>query len=215
VTTNGVGSASDDTITVSIPAGAMPGQATVSVGVITNSADLKRQVPPPRGIALVLPLQITATTADGAAVTDNFASPVTIEIEIPDIGISGDLVMAFWNGSRWVEVNTTATLNPATGKLVLKAVVNHFTVFAVMETPGRGTFQQTIAPSGITGAIWRGGTVDQMRQVVPTARTIWAYDGVQSHLYLPGAPEFVNREFNRVFEDGLVSAGTIVYVVLP
>jgi hypothetical protein len=131
VSTTGVGVSSDDTIAVDVPAGAMPAGASVSVGVITNSEDLQRQAPPPRGVGLVLPLQITATRTDGSGITENFNEPVQISVDIPDIGVSGNLTMAFWNGTQWIQVNTVATVNPATGRVTLTATVDHFTIFAV------------------------------------------------------------------------------------
>lgn len=139
IQTTGVGDSSSDTLTVTVPAGALPANASVSMGVITNSSSLQRQVPPPAGTSLILPLEITATAADGTPITGNFSAPVTIEIEIPDIGITGNLTMAFWNGAQWVQIPTVVTRNPATGRLTVTATVTHFTVFAILQTDATPT----------------------------------------------------------------------------
>lgn len=139
--------ADGDTISVSIPAGAMPDGTSVSVGVITNLDELRQQAPPPQGTSLVFPVEINATRPDGSLITDNFAAPVTISIEIEDFGVSGDVVMAFWNGFEWEEVSATVTVDPVSGRATVTATVNHFTVFALFQREPVGANQAVPVPA--------------------------------------------------------------------
>ncbi|MEX2229205.1 MAG: cadherin-like beta sandwich domain-containing protein, partial [Dehalococcoidia bacterium] len=204
---------------VTVPPAALPANTDVSVGVIGDLASLVAQVPPPPGVQLALGFEVTATTADGDEILAPFAEAVALEFTvsadaIPSGGTADELVVAFWNGRSWVEVNTAVTVN-ADGTFTLAALTDHFTVFAVLRTPFRGTFDRPVTEPGVTAALWRGGATAKLLARVPTARSIWVFDGGRPYGYIAGAPEFANAAFARLFATGILPAGTITFVVLP
>lgn len=82
-----------------------------------------------------------------------------------------------------------------------------YTVSAVDGTGG--VLTPAPAPSGISSAVWSGGSVGSL----PVALSYWTTDEGTLVGYLPGAPPYVNARFLALFPGGHMPAGTIVLVV--
>lgn len=202
---------------VSVPSGAFPPGTRVSVGTIANMEELLEQAPPPTATAsMVVAFQMLATTGSGDAITGDFGEPVELAFTVPagslPAGAPGsELTVVFWNGSAWVEVPTTATVNPD-GSVTLTSTVGHFTIFAVAHVPGLRAFATPLAASGVTITSWGGGTVAEAA-AVEGVRSLWVWSGGRHHSYIAGAPAFVNEGFLGLFPSGLLPRGTLVVVV--
>ena len=144
---------------------------------------------------------MTATTGEGVEATSDFAQPVTLDFTVgadalPAGASADELVVAFWNGSKWVEVSTTVTEN-SDGR-----------------EPDRGSFDRPVDMSGVNAVVWRGGDVSTMFAQAPGATAVWLFDEGQAYGYVTGAPDFVNAAFTARFGNSL-PADTIAFVVMP
>lgn len=80
---------------------------------------------------------------------------------------------------------------------------------------GDAQFDRPISNIGVNTAVWGGGTVDQLSAATAAAGgiSVTVFVGGDAKVFIPGAPAFVNAEFNAAFPGGNVPAGTIVLVV--
>ncbi|MEX1023008.1 MAG: right-handed parallel beta-helix repeat-containing protein [Dehalococcoidia bacterium] len=208
-------SSTGSTAKVAAPAGALPAGAKLTVGSITNQEELVTQAPPPPAAEVALAFVIQAQDSTGAALTEGFAEPIALEFNVPAASIpegssTEELVLVFWNGEEWIEVAGTVTVN-ADGSVTINASVDHFTIFAVMSQPGRGTFGPAPAATGVSVTMWRGGGMDRLTAALLGSDSVWVTVDGAFVGYVPGAPEMVNAAFLARFPNGL-QAGTPVVV---
>ena len=206
-TTASDGSAAD----VTVPAGALPAGSTLTVSAVADPAALQAQSPPPATVDVKLAFEIKAT-ANGSAVTGDFGSPValsfTVDAAAVPTGATGDqLQLAFWNGTHWVLVTGTVTVN-ADGTATIDATTDHFTLFAVLySADGFGqTFGGTLPSTGL-GFVTFGGSTAQLETALVNASCvspIFVTSNGQWVGFVPtaGVPA-VNAAFNALFADGI------------
>ncbi len=77
-----------------------------------------------------------------------------------------------------------------------------------------GKFDRPIDTVGVNPVIWQGGTVQQMASATLAAQgiSVTVFVNGKAQVLIPGAPAFVNAEFNATYPS-TVPAGTIVLVV--
>ncbi|MCK9485546.1 MAG: Ig-like domain-containing protein [Dehalococcoidia bacterium] len=201
-------------VEVVVPANALPEGAKVSAAAVANLEGLTAQAPPPASADLVLAFVIEASDADGNDIEDGF-EPISLRFTVaagmlPPDASNRELVLAFWNGAEWVEVEATVTMNED-GSFALHAEVDHFTIFSVLHQPGRGTFSPTPG-AGLTLAEWQGGGYALLDAVLERGDSVWLFVGGKPYGYVAGSPDFVNAAFRARYPLGL-AAGTPVVVV--
>lgn len=145
----------------------------------------------------------TACEVNGTAV--DCGSPNIVGAHLPFCGFT------HWHG----QLNGVGDPNP--GGCGHGAVTLNGQPFTSTATPiaGVGTFDRATPNVGVNTAVWNGGTVTQLGAAVSAAGGISVtvfVDGAATVL-IPGAPAFVNADFNTAYPDGNVPAGTIVLVV--
>ena len=94
-------------------------------------------------------------------------------------------------------------------------LVRHGVVTLETHVPNHGTFDRAVTTSGMNAAVWRGGSLATLLSRAPGAQSVWVFQDGRPYGYVIGAPDFVNARFNGIFPDGIVSTGTIVFVVQP
>ncbi|MGE3960122.1 MAG: NosD domain-containing protein [Dehalococcoidia bacterium] len=208
----GTTAANGSSVQVTVPASALPPtappNATVQVAAIANPAEVRTQAPPPTSAAVVTDFVVNLTDEAGVPVEANFSAPVTLEFSVPAEAVpagatSETLMLAFWNGSEWVEVEASVTFN-ADGSITLNAEVDHFTLFSVfVAPPGWGTCIPPPRAFGVSASVWQGGRMARLDRALGDA-SAWASaaDG-EWHRYRPGAAAFLNAGFHAAFPDGL------------
>ncbi len=199
---------------VEAPPAALPEGATLSAGAIADLDALTAQAPPPPEVEVALAFVLEATDAEGEPITDGFAQPIALEFDVPAESVPPDatpetLVLAFWNGSEWVEVEGEVTLNPD-GSYRINASVDHFTIFAVQHQPNRGRFLAPPEVEGITLVQWGGGGYDLLDTALATGDGLWATLDGRLLGYRVGAPGFVNRGFVEQFATLPAGMGLLV-----
>jgi len=189
-------------LSVSVPAGALGTDGEVVLGAIADLEALVEVAPPPAGAAVIVGFIIQAATADGTAITDNFAEAVTITVTVPAADIppgstAETLTLVFWNGTEWVVTPATIVVN-ADGSVTATAQVMHFTAFGLFRQPSIAWSGQLPA-SGLAFSIWRGftGTDPHVAAgfTTPAASAVWRLDSVTQRFiaWLRGAPPIVNQ----------------------
>jgi hypothetical protein len=206
-------SSAQGTVQVTAPAGALPAGSTLSVAAVANLDGMLEQAEPPLNTSVLMAFVVRALDANGNRLTDNFAAPVTLRFElaahaVPANALERTLVVAFWNGERWVEVEGEAT-RAADGRWTLTVSVMHFTLFAVMHQPDRGLLLPAPAFAGVSLTTWGGGPLT----LLPPAKSYWLTAGGILVGYVPGALAFVNAGFLSHFPEGDIPAGTALLVV--
>ena len=199
---------------VEVPGGALPAGSNVSVGPINDLDALTDQAPPPDGADVTVAFVLQATDEDGNPIEDDFAAPVDVTFTLPADDVppgagSGSLVVTFWNGDRWVEVEATATTNPD-GSVTFEGSVDHFTIFAVAHMPGYGRFGAS-SDSGAALTTWGGGGYARLDEALGAAGLVAVVEQGRFILYSPGRPPWLNERFVAVRPDG-VRRGEIVFV---
>ena len=128
----------DATVTLSIGAGtigeAEPGVPLSEISV-TQMTALPVEVPPPPEADLIL-------TYDFGPEGATFDQPVTLtfnygEADIPGGVAAGDLVIVYWDGAAWVELENISIDEEAN---TISGDIDHFTVFAVMARTSPAAF---------------------------------------------------------------------------
>lgn len=196
---------------VTVPAAALPDGSTLEVGAVANVADLKAQTFPPAGVDLVLGFSITAADAVGDAVTSNFAAPVTLSFTVdasslPSGAGSGELRVAFWNGSAWVPLASVVTIN-ADGSATLTADTDHFSLYSVAyDAAGFGRISGLIPATGVSLVAFGGSVAELGAAMLASSCTTPAFttnDGAWVS-YLPNAPfAAINADFEALFVEGV------------
>ncbi|MCK9485548.1 MAG: hypothetical protein M0R73_02435 [Dehalococcoidia bacterium] len=154
----------------------------------------------------------------GNTVPFTFNAPVTLEFTVPASTLPEGadqeaLVIVYWNGSMWQEVEARVSEGPD-GTLTLTAEVLHFTLFAIPYAPGWGTFDPAPAAAGVTLARWLGGDFERMEAALAEGGAFWVFQHGVGRRHIAGAPDFVNASFEEWFPDG-VPAGTAGVVGRP
>jgi hypothetical protein len=206
-------SSSGGSTRVTAPPSALPTGATLNAAAIDNLEQLLEQAPPPASAQLTLAFVIEATSEDGEPLT-SFDTPIELEFTVPatDVPEGADgttLVLAFWNGSSWTEVEGTVTQN-ADGSYTVTASVDHFTIFSVLHRPDRGTFTVPLRETGSTFTIWGGGNLAALEAALPPSGAVWTWVDGRPLAYRPGLPDFVNARFLAHFPNGLPSDTAVV-----
>ncbi len=202
------------TAKVNAPANVIPTGGTLKAAAVDNLGELISQAPPPANVNVALAFVLEAEDADGNPLTE-FDEPLALEFTLPASSVptgatSDTLVLAFWNGTKWMEVEGTVTQN-ADGSYTIEAAVNHFTIFAVQHHPHRGTFLPAAA-EGVSLTIWGGGSYELLAAALPQGGSVWVTTGGRFTGYIVGAPAFVNHAFTTLFPLG-VDVGQPVLVV--
>jgi len=197
------------------PAGALPPGGALKKAAVDNVQQLVQQAPPPASAAVVLAFVIEAEDASGNRIT-SFNEPIELEFTLPASsvpdGATGDtLVLTFWNGTSWTEIEGTVTQNPD-GTFTVTASVDHFTFFSVQHHPGRGTFSVAPGP-GLTLTTWNGGTYAMLEARLGQGGSAWVMVDGQFRGYHVGAPGFVSVRFRSHFAGSSVPAATPLVVV--
>ncbi|MCK9487015.1 MAG: hypothetical protein M0R73_10030 [Dehalococcoidia bacterium] len=202
------------TASVTAPAGALPEGSTLRAAAITNIDSLKEQAPPPSDATIALAFSIQAEDSNGEPITEGFTEPIQIDFTVPASSVPENLdhlVLVFWNGTAWVEVAGEVTLNQD-GTVTITALVDHFTVFAVMQQPDRGTLSPAPAATGITLTNWRGGGYALLEAALDEGDSAWVFVDGKPIGYIVGAMPSVNADFMARFPGG-VPMGTSLVVV--
>ncbi|MEX2008417.1 MAG: cadherin-like beta sandwich domain-containing protein [Candidatus Spechtbacterales bacterium] len=206
---------------VTVPSGALPStapaNASVQVAAVADPAALRQQAPPPAQAQVIADFVVNLVDENDQAIQGvTFDQPVQLEFTLPADQVpagsnSQNVVLAFWNGSSWVEVDAAVTVN-ADGSFTIRASVNHFTLFSVFKTPaGWGTLSPTPYPTGVSLAAWGGGGYTRLHTAMRGATSVWVpVDGTFIG-YIPGAPTFANAKFFSRFPDG-IAQGELVAI---
>ncbi len=199
------------TATVTAPPGALPVGATLSAGAVGDLDGLVEQAPPPERTVLVLSFVFEATGPDGSDLRGEFAPAIELTFTlpaaaVPDGATDGTLVLVYWDGETeaWVEVpNALVTIDEEDGSATITVSITHFTIFAVLHRPDRGTFSTPLSPSGVTLTVWRGGGYATLATALgPSGGAVWVTSDGRWYGYIVGAPPFVNASFLTRFPDG-------------
>ena len=177
------------------------------------------QAPLPANSELLTAVVVQATSTGGDAITTGFGEAVEIALTIPAsllptgaIGAS-ELVVAYRDGDAWVDLDASVTFE-ADGSVTLTVSVDHFTLFGVQRRPGLRAFAQPLARTGVTAALWGGGSLnDALAAAGPGVDSLWVVKTGRFVGYRPGAPAFVNAALVALFPNERLPAGTIVFVV--
>ncbi len=195
--------------TANAPAGALPAGSTLTVSQVADLEDLATLAPAPEGADLVLGFVFEVTDVNGNAIEGNFAAPVSLVFSLPagsvTDGLPTDLVLVYWDGTAWVEVEATAAIGED-GSAVIIADVDHFTVFSVLIRPGYRAFTPAPVADGVTLTAWGGGSLEAL-DTAASGGSVWVFQDGEPIGYVSGAPTFVNVGFVTMFPDGL-PAGT-------
>lgn len=197
------------------PANVLPPGGALKTSSIENLDELVAQAPPPATAAVVLAFVIEAEDAEGNRIT-SFETPIALEFTLPASsvpeGATGDtLVLTFWNGTSWTEVEGTVTRNED-GSYTVTASVDHFTIFSVIHHPERGTF--TVPPAvGLTLTAWNGGDYATLAARLGAGNVAWHLEDGRWAPYVSEAPAFVNAAFRDRFVGRPVPSGTMLAVV--
>ncbi|MCK9487726.1 MAG: Ig-like domain-containing protein, partial [Dehalococcoidia bacterium] len=181
-TPTAVSTTTDDgsTATVNAPANAIPAGGKLKAAAVGNLDELTSQAPPPANVDVALAFVLEAEDADGNPIMA-FDEPIALEFTVPAASVppgatSETLVLAFWNGTKWVEVEGAVTEN-ADGSFTITASVDHFTIFAVQHQPNRGKFTPAPAQRGITLTAWGGGGYGLLDRVLSHGSSVWVTSG--------------------------------------
>src|SRR5690606_8846988 len=155
-----------------------------------------QQAPPLGGAAVFASFVVRLVDLRGNTVDASFTHPVTLTFTIPASALpedadEGTLMLSFWNGTAWVIVPATATLNED-GSMALVAEVSHFTLFQVTGTPDDwGLFTPALRPTGVTFSVWNGGSLEVFGEELAGA-TAWLIVEGRWLTYSVASPAFVN-----------------------
>ena len=202
-------------VVVIASAGALPGDATLTVAGIANMGDLVAAAAPPEGADLVLAFVVEAASAEGDAIRE-FAEPVLIQVTLPPSFMPPGadvrtLALAFWDGAAWVEVDAKVVRNED-GSYTVTASVDHFTVFSVTHQPARGQFTTPLPPRGVALTRWGGGDIALLDAALGVGRSAWIASGGRLYGHIGGAPPVVNGGMAARYAGG-IPAGTVMVVV--
>ncbi len=194
---------------ITVPAGAVPGGASVVLQSVDSLRELSSAAPLPSG-RIFAAASAQVLNASQQPITDNFIKPATIAITLPAAAVSGiavaDLQLRYWSGTEWVVVPSKVQAH-ADGSVTVSAEVLHFTLFAVTVPTAPATTGTFItAPSFgagyLTLVVFNGGSVDQLEAAVRQAGAsgAWVQDanGTFSVL-IPGGPATLRDAFVRSF----------------
>jgi len=214
-------------VTVTIPAGALPDPAegddpalTLEVASVEDMEAVQDQAPGPPGASIVAAFIVRLADGQGHNVSRTFAEPATIEFsipasQIPDSASTDTLFIAYWNGTEWQLVESTAVINHD-GSATVVVEVTHFTLFSTLSLPEAGRFSAPIADSGITLASWGGGTLNTLLTALlgdaSEGKRLWVHLDGRWLGYLPGGPDIVNSTFLQAHPNGL-QPGTPVAII--
>lgn len=207
------------TARLTVPPGAIPGAAEISLATITDLPALLEQAPARGVTGLVLAFHVNAVDRNGASITSNFNEPVELEFVVPLDSLPQnvsllDLTVAFWNGTSWIEVPVSVQRN-ADGTVTLNASVSHFTIFSVAYRPGMRFSVTPLRPNAVTFAVWGGGTIaEATRAEVGRVAALWVLRGGRFYSYAVGAPAFTNQPFRSQFVNDYIPSNTPIVVVV-
>lgn len=197
--------------TVSVPAAALPSGSTLEVAAVSDPAELAAQTAPPAGVGLLLGFSITAADAAGAAVTSGFNSPVTLEFTVDASSLpagagTGELRIAFWNGTAWIPLDSAVTIN-ADGSATISADTNHFSLYSVIhDAEGFGRIGGQVPATGV-GFVTFGGSVAELQTAMVAAgcsTPAFVTSNGAWVSYLPDAPfAAINADFEALFAEGV------------
>jgi LysM repeat protein len=171
----------------------------------------------PSGASLLFGALVQAVSGSGVLITNGFESPVTITLtlganEVPAGTPTSVLTLAFWNGTEWLSVPATFTLEDD-GSVTATTLVEHFTVFAIIRdplklvkaatpsAPSAASWSGALATSGFSLMVWQGAATPIALAITaldPKPVAVWAQaSGAERFLtYVPGAPAVVNDLVN-------------------
>ena len=214
-TTGAGGSTAKVTVPPSALPSTTPANVSVRVAAVADPVALRVQAPPPARAQVVVDFVVNlvvSATVDGETedevVEASFDQPVALEFtlsasQIPQGSTTDTIILAFWNGSDWVEVDAVVSLN-ADGSYTLIGNVNHFTLFSVfISPPGWGTFTVTPYSTGVTLTRWVGGGYARLIKAVGEDNSVWIYRDGHAIGYIVGAPAFANARFVTMLPDGV------------
>src|SRR5690606_16571246 len=180
----------------------------LEVAAVRDLQAVIEQAPPPEGADVVLQFVARMIDRDGNTHSVNFSEPVHLDFivpaeQIPDNADLDDLVLVYWDGSRWVEVVATGSMN-TDGSVTLTATVQHFTLFSVIwAPPGWGAFDPAPHVSGATLSRWLGGGYARLDRALGEGGSVWLplHGGWLG--YTVGVPDWVNQRFREAYAGGL------------
>ncbi len=208
-------------------AGAVTFFATANSVEITDTAQVTFTQPAPSGILSFLTASPHAVEADG---TDSSVITVRV-VDSSGVAIAGvtDITLSQGGGSSVIsaisgptnasgEATFTVT-NTTVEEVTYTATVEGTTVsnttgvffYSVDGTPPpsgqgctfppvpAGQFLPALQPTGVMISIYGGGPISSL----PSAVSYWGTFNAQLIGYIPGAPNFVNAQFNAAFANGI------------
>lgn len=199
---------------VVVPTGALPPASVITVGAVSDRVSLALQAPPPRTAQVLLAYAVTATYA-GAPVRGGLFEPfaVTMTVNSVPVGSSTDNVfIAYWDGTEWTEIATTATANPDC-TYQLSGTGDRMAVYSVMYAPVRQQYDRPRPLVNVNPAVWLGGSLERALALTNATTSIWVFKYGKPFGYRIGGDASANEAFKRLFPQDVISMGTIVFVV--
>lgn len=185
-------SAEDESVSIEIPAGAVERQTRFLVRQID---ELPEDKPIPEGTVRVgnRSYVFEATDEETGEPVTSFAQPLTIIFQLTPqeiADVADEIVVAFWNGTEWIQVPTT--VDPETGQVV--AVTYHFTTFTVLNV---GSVTQQLVSGGnfVTFTGPTGTLTIQVEEKIGSGlESIWRLnaDTQEWEVWVANGPAFAN-----------------------
>ncbi len=206
------------TVKVTVPPAALgedrPEGLRVEVAVAEDKERVAEQAPPPPNADVVTQFVVRLVDSQGNAQPANFTEPVSIEFTVPADEVPQDadlaaLVLVFWNGEAWVEVEAVATSNED-GSVTLVSQVMHFSLYGVLWAPPEWGSFEPVPAAGLTLTRWHGGGWTRLEAALGTGGSVWRFIDGEAVGYIAGAPAWVNRAFIEAYPDGLPAGSPTV-----
>ncbi len=197
------------TLSLLIEGDVQPAGWSLSIGGVAGLAALTASAPPPDGF-IVMDGFMVELRSDGVPVDEALVPPATATFTIdPGDTPLREITVRRWDGAAWVHVPAVATKD-ADGLVTIVTTVAGSGPIAVFHVPGLGAYNPPVRPTGVTVAIWGGGSIGQAAEGQRLLVTI--VDG-RFLFYSPGVPDFVNARFLAAFPGGEIPRRTVITVV--
>lgn len=192
---------------------------TLSLGEVAYLDVVARSAPPPGTATLVFGMVAQAVSETRTLLVGPFSTVVTIDMTViselvPSGATPETTVLAYWDGTQWLAVPATITVT-SSGGLRAVALVNHFTMFAMLHDPAgqvrrasattpvaptvpSGSWSGSVSSTGFSLVVWGGGAGTPVTSAIlalqPRPVAMWALEPTTQRFrtYVPGAPAVVN-----------------------
>lgn len=199
-------------VALSVPPAAVPGGQRLVVQSVDSIADLARvaSLPASQGrLISAVSAQVLDHTDRPISVT--FDHPITITATLPRTAVppgarAANFVMVFWDGSKWVEVQSRSRFLED-GTVEVETDARHFTLYAVKYRALRGF----VSPAafdirGVGFVVFEpDGSFEELEIATIGERSmgVWVQSAIGNyHLMVINGPAFINTAFRSSFPQG-------------